>query len=119
MPTVAFLNLVLLLVNVLGIKKKKALPFEGRAFLCLLVKLFGLDRFARANACAGAAVDALVRIDYINITGRDCLYRTFVDTCAASYAQIGTNFVSHFFVLFKLCVDGANIKIYLIISKPV
>ena len=71
------------------------------------------------NDCAGAAVDALVRIDYINITGRDCLYRTFVDTCAASYAQIGTNFVSHFFVLFKLCVDGANIKIYLIISKPV
>ena len=103
----------------LGIDNKKALPFEGRAFLCLLVKLFGLDRFARANACAGAAVDALVRIDYINITGRDCLYRTFVDTCAASYAQIGTNFVSHFFVLFKLCVDGANIKIYLIISKPV
>ena len=103
----------------LGIDKKKALPFEGRAFLCLLVKLLGLARFARANACAGAAVDALVRIDYINITGRDCLYRTFVDTCAASYAQIGTNFVSHFFVLLKLCVDGANIKIYLIIKNKI
>ena len=77
------------------------------------------DCFYRTVVGAGAAVDALVRIDYINITGRDCLYRTFVDTCAASYAQIGTNFVSHFFVLFKLCVDGANIKIYLIISKPV
>ena len=43
------------------------------------------DCFYRTVVGAGAAVDALVRIDYINITGRDCLYRTFLHTCSAAY----------------------------------
>ena len=61
--------------------------------------LFGNDRLAGANACAGSAVDALIGIDHIDIAGRDRLYRAFADTSTACNACVG-NFVSHCFVDF-------------------
>lgn len=59
------------------------------------LSLFGDDRLRRTNACAGAAVDALVGIDYIDVPLRDSLYRAFADAGAAGNAGI-SDFVSHF-----------------------
>lgn len=56
---------------------------------------FRSDSFCRTYVCARAAVGASRRVDNVNITGRDCSYRTFVDTGAAGNAGIGTDFVSH------------------------
>ena len=62
------------------------------------------DSLVRANACAGAAVDALVGIDDIDVAGRDGLYRAFADAGPACYAGI-SNLVSHFFsCLWLMCV---------------
>ena len=57
--------------------------------------LFGLDRLARANASAGAAVDALLRVDNIYVAGRDRFYRAFVDAGAAGDTSFRVDFVSH------------------------
>lgn len=66
----------------------------GHVFPCYNRALFRNDRLAGANACAGAAVDALVGIDNVDIAGRDSLDGAFVDTCAACNARI-CDFVSH------------------------
>jgi hypothetical protein len=65
-------------------------------------RLFGADGVGGAHARAGAAVDARAPVDNVNIASRDSFDRTFVDAGTASGAQIGIDFVSHFFsVLFK------------------
>lgn len=59
-------------------------------------KLFaGDDCLGGAYRCAGAAVDAGVGVDYIDIASRDSLYRTFADAGTAGNAGVG-DFVSHF-----------------------
>ena len=61
------------------------------------------DRFARANACAGAAVDALVGVDDVDVAGRNSLYQALADAGAACYAGI-SDFVSHCFsCLWLMC----------------
>ena len=45
------------------------------------------DRFARANACAGAAVDALVGIDNVDVAGRNGLDGAFADAGAVGNAR--------------------------------
>ena len=70
----------------------------GHVFPCYNRALFRNDRLAGANACAGAAVDAGVGVDYIDIASRDSLYRTFADAGTAGNAGnagVG-DFVSHF-----------------------
>ena len=51
-------------------------------------RLFGSDSLAGANACAGAAVDALVGIDNIDIACRNSLNGALADASSASYARI-------------------------------
>lgn len=67
----------------------------GHVFPCYNRALFRNNRLAGANACAGAAVDAGVGVDYIDIASRDSLYRTFADAGTAGNAGVG-DFVSHF-----------------------
>ena len=56
------------------------------------------DSLRRANACAGAAGDALVGVDHVGvITGRDRFGGAFSGAGAAGDADILINFVSHFF----------------------
>ena len=94
-------------------------PGFRTVFMCFRSELLGDDSLARANACAGAAVDALVGVDDVDVAGRDGLYRALADAGTAGNARI-SDFVSHCVLLFmvNVCV-GANIAIYLIISKPV
>ena len=83
-------------------------------------KLFaGDDCLGGAYRCAGAAVDAFVGVDHVDIACGNRLNGAFAGAGAASYTGIG-NFVSHFrknLLLFVFC--PANIATYLIISKPV
>ena len=58
--------------------------------------LCGRDRLAGANACAGAAVDALVSVDNIDVASRDSLYRALADAGTAGNTSV-RNFVSHSF----------------------
>ena len=67
----------------------------GHVFPCYNRALFRNDRLAGANACAGAAVDAGVGIDDIDIAGRDRFGRALADAGAAGNAGI-SDFVSHF-----------------------
>ena len=58
-------------------------------FLLVCDKLFSLGSFNRANTCAGAAVDALVLVDYVlAIAFCDSAGRTFICTSTASDAFI-------------------------------
>lgn len=56
-------------------------------FACDL-QVLKVYRLRRANAGACAALDALVRVDYIDITSRDGLDRALVDACSASNARV-------------------------------
>lgn len=75
----------------------------GHVFPCYNRALFRNDRLAGANACAGSAVDALISVDHIDISGRDRLDRAFADTSTACNACVG-NFVSHCLIDFVLSV---------------
>jgi len=56
----------------------------------------------RANTCASAAIEALIRVDNIYaILLCDALYRTFGSASTASDASIG-NLVSHFVYLLSI-----------------
>lgn len=66
----------------------------GHVFPCYNRALFRNDRLAGANACAGAAVDALVGIDNVDVAGRNGLDGAFADAGAAGNARI-SDFVSH------------------------
>lgn len=59
-----------------------------RVFSLLSSVLFGVDSFVRANACAGAAIDALVRVDNIDVACRNSLNGAFVDAGAACDAGV-------------------------------
>ena len=70
--------------------------FSGCAFFRIFPCCLSFDdRLAGANACAGAAVDALIGIDHIDIAGRDRFGRALADAGAAGNAGI-SDFVSHF-----------------------
>lgn len=71
----------------------------GHVFPCYNRALFRNDRLAGANACAGAAVDALVGVDDIDVAGRNSLRGALADAGAACNAGVG-NFVSHCFEKF-------------------
>ena len=80
-------------------KSKARSAVERALFVAYLIvselRLLSSDCLRGANTSASTAVHTLVGIDYINITSRDSLYRTFVDARATRYAQIGIDFVSH------------------------
>ena len=80
-----------------------AVPIRGfMGFDVLQRGLFsGLDSFAGANRSAGAAVDAGVGIDVIDVAFRDGANGTFGQTSAASYATVGNN-VCHNSEFFRL-----------------
>lgn len=61
-------------------------------------ELFERDGAGRAYACAAAAFDTFVRVDYIYIACRDSFSGAFSCARAASDTNILINFVSHFFV---------------------
>ena len=58
------------------------------------ILLAGDDSLAGANLCAAAAVDAGVRIDFVDIALGDRLGGTYGHTSATSYTVVG-NYVSH------------------------
>ena len=57
-------------------------------------KLCLLNCSHRANAGASSAFSASFRVNFVDITCRDCSYRTFIDASTAS-GTIFSNFVSH------------------------
>jgi hypothetical protein len=78
--------------------------------------LFGANGVGGASARAGTTIDAIVGVDNINITCRNCLDRTFVDAGTACGAQIGIDFVSH--CLFDFLLNHrAKIDIFSYIYK--
>ena len=63
----------------------------------------------RANICAGTAIGAYVRVNFIDITFRYCFNRTLIYACSASCAII-INFVSHFYsILVNYIINRTNI----------
>lgn len=60
-------------------------------------KLFGDDRALRAGVRAGAAVDADIRVNFVDVALGNCSDRAFVDASTASYAVL-CDFVSHKFM---------------------
>lgn len=62
--------------------------------------LFCHDGTLRARVSACAAVDAGVRIDFVDVALGNCADRAFIDAGSASYAVL-CNFVSHKFMSFK------------------
>ena len=57
-------------------------------------RLFLFDGALRADTGASAAVDTGVGIDFVDVAGRDCSHRAFVDASTASNA-VFSDFVSH------------------------
>lgn len=69
--------------------KKYPHSVDGVRVISLLSSvLFGVDSFARANACACTAIDAFVRVDNIDIACRNSLNGAFVDAGAACDAGV-------------------------------
>lgn len=58
-----------------------------------------MNSLNRANICAGTAVGANIRIDFINVAFRYCFNRALIYTCATGSAIV-INFVSHFDIIF-------------------
>jgi hypothetical protein len=69
-----------------------------------------MDRFNGAHICAGTAVGAELRVDLVNVTFGDSLYRTFINTCAASCTVV-INYICHsiLFLRFEI-IDRKNNK---------
>ena len=57
--------------------------------------LAGSDRFARADAGAGAAVDADIGVDAVDVAFLDGAGRAFTLASSTSHAEIGIDYVSH------------------------
>lgn len=63
-------------------------------FFMQLSRLSGADCLCRTNISTSTAIDAFVRIYFINVTLRNCFRRTFRETSTTSTALI-TNYISH------------------------
>lgn len=78
-------------------RNKKSLASYGKGFLFLSK---GVYSFLQSDCARGACIStgttlcALVGVDRVLLTLRDCTYGTLIDTCAASNTII-INYVSH------------------------
>ena len=64
---------------------------------CALTALFSNDCALRANVGAGSAVNAHIRVDFVDVALGNCSDRAFIDTSSASYAVLCDS-VSHKFM---------------------
>jgi hypothetical protein len=83
--------------------KKKGRSF-GRPFICSASRLCLFDGTHRADAGAGTAVDASVRVNLVDVTGGDGSNRAFIDASAASSA-VFSDFVSHFYKSLSVLIE--------------
>ncbi len=79
----------------IGIYLMKAKPI-----VVLAAGLCRVNRFCGTYIRASSTIRTHFRIDGVLIAFRNCPYRTFIDTTAASNAIV-TNYVSHFFRFFN------------------
>lgn len=101
----------------LSINKKGSLS----SFLSIFrnpTKLCRMNCFCRTCVSASSAICTSIRIDLIDITFRNCTYRTFIDTSSASNT-IFINYVSHDFSFFNIITnfDSANIISFFVHPK--
>lgn len=87
-------------------KKKRCRHFADIA-LSFSVKICDIlcfvDCFAGAVFCASSATDACIRINFVDIALRDCLYRTAGSASAASHTVV-IDYVCHFLFGFNLLI---------------
>lgn len=75
-------------------QKKTALSYKTVFFLAFDSRSALGDSIIGANLCAAAAADTSVRIDFVDISFRDSVYRTYRHASAACDAVVA-NYVSH------------------------
>ena len=71
------------------------------------LKLSLLDCSHGADAGASTAVDACVRINFVDVACGDCSNRAFIDASAASSAVL-SDFVSHFYKSLSVLIEFAG-----------